>query len=381
MADRRAWIRAKKLALKRRISLKLKGEFNPYPKAPAGSELAPSDLSARLLAEAPLKLSHRKNHSLSSADWQDQARRKLAELAGYGRAELPAVEIHRQEFDDIPGYTRMEFILRDEFCGDLPVTIINRRGDGTADKPVMICLQGTNSGFHLSWGAERMPADPIKVAGGGDYAIQAADRGYLAVCLEQSCFGLRRENKLNRISSDPCIDAANHFLLFGRTLLGQRCSDVSAVVSWLENGRHDLPANRADIRLMGQSTGGTVALFTSALDIRIRATMATGCLGLMGETILQRGDPAGQNVLPGIMSWMELDDVVALSAPRPFLSVSGTRDHIWPAAAGARVVEMARPVFEQFGAGKRIEFVAVEGPHKFYPEESWQAFDRLLSAD
>ena len=67
---------------------------------------------------------------------------------------------------------------------------------------------------------------------------QAVARGYIAVCIEQLCFGERRELALTPRSADPCVDAFHHALLTGRTLLGERMSDVSAVIDWLTGDEH-----------------------------------------------------------------------------------------------------------------------------------------------
>ena len=92
--------------------------------------------------------------------------------------------------------------------------------------PVLLCLQGTASGADLSWGRIQSPADPIKIALGYTMALAASDRGYLAVCPEISALGERRERNIRPRSADPCIDAANHALLLGRTLLGERVTDI-----------------------------------------------------------------------------------------------------------------------------------------------------------
>lgn len=223
-----------------------------------------------------------------------------------------------------------------------------------------------------------MPSDPAKIARGGDYAIQAADQGYLAICLELSCFGLRIERKLQTRPANPCIGTANHLLLLGRCLLGDRASDVSSVVTWLIQGDHDLPAEPDNISIMGQSSGGSAALYSGAMDTRLRAIVAAGCLGFIRETIAARNDESGQNVIPGILNWMEMDDIVAFCAPRPFLTVSGTTDHIWPISGGTAVVDSAREVYEELDAENNIRAVAVEGPHRFYPHETWSAFRDLI---
>jgi hypothetical protein len=262
---------------------------------------------------------------------------------------------------------------------DLPIRMVwdpnIEKDDSVA---VVICLQGTNAGMHLSWGEARMPADPIKVFNGADYARQAARRGFLALCLEQSCFGERREQILASRSLTPCIDAANHALLFGRCLLGERVSDVSSVVNWLTEGAAGLTVDKDRIYAMGSSAGGTTAMFAGALDTRIAGVLAAGCVGFMCDTLLARGDSEGQNVVPGILRWFDLDAVVALCAPRPFVTVSGDKDHIWPFAGAKAVTDAAAPVYEAFDAADRLRAEKANGGHRFYPDVAWPTFMRAI---
>jgi hypothetical protein len=375
-----AQFRSKKIALRRRLSLLLTKTYDPYPSTPDGLLLSPSEQHSREYAAAPLQGSRQHLKNLSASDWQSSSRARLAELTGYRQSLAPAdTQTCSRDEPVREGYIRHSFYIRDEWGVDLPVQVVWKAHPEKRDLPVMMCLQGTNSGFHMSWGQELMPSDPIKISRGGDYAIQAADRGYMAICLELSCFGLRMERKLKTRSTDPCIDTANHLLLLGRCLVGDRASDVSSVVSWLIHGDHDLPIDGDCVSVMGQSSGGSVALFSGALDTRLHAVVATGCIGFTRDTIAVRRDAAGQNVIPGILNWMEMDDIVALCAPRPFLTVSGTRDHIWPIAGGQAVVESARTVYGELDAEDRIAAVAVEGPHQFYSDETWEALSKLLS--
>lgn len=371
-------IRSKKLAFRRRLELLFKNTYDPYPAMPPKLRLSPSEQHFRAYEDAPLQISRRHMKDRDVAEWQSAARAKLAELTGYRQSLTPADTLVSAEEPMKDGYHRHSFFIRDEWGADLPVQAVRKVQPDVRELPVLLCLQGTNSGFHMSWGQEIMPSDPAKIARGGDYAIHAADQGFLAICLEQSCFGLRMERKLRRRSADPCIDTANHLLLLGRCLLGDRASDVSSVITWLAQGGHDLPIERENVSIMGQSSGGSVALYAGAMDTRLRAIAATGCVGFIRETIAARNDASGQNVIPGILNWMETDDIVALCAPRPFLTVSGTHDHIWPVAGGQAVIDSARRVYGELGAENMVEAVAVEGPHRFYPDETWGAFQRLL---
>ncbi len=378
-----AWLRAqwqaRRLAARRRLALLLGREFDPYPVPPADVRLSPFESHAAACARAPLALAWRRAGIADPAAWQEAARAKLAELTGYACPAAPPAVRHERERPLAGGFLRRTLYLRVAEERDVPVNLVWQGDLDEAPRPVMICLQGTNAGAHLSWGEARMPADPLKLLRDADIALQAARRGYLAVCVEQTCFGERRERSLPRRSPTPCVDAAHHALLLGQCLLGERASDVSAVVDWLLAGEHGLCLDVGRIHVMGSSAGGTTALFAAALDERIGAVLAASCIGFVRDTIARRGDREGQNVVPGMLRWLELDDVVALCAPRPFLTISGTRDHIWPYAGAAAVVESAREVYAAMNAAEAIAACAAEGGHRFYAGTAWRAFEDLLA--
>ena len=204
-------------------------------------------------------------------------------------------------------------------------------------------------------------------------------RGYLSVCVEQACFGERREQVLARRSPTPCIDTANHALALGHCLVGERAGDVSAVLDWLLGGAHGLSIDVARIHVMGNSAGGTTALYSAALDERITAVLASSCLGFVRDTMRMRGDAEGQNLVPGMLLWFELDDIVALCAPRPFVTVSARDDHIWPYDGAAVVVQSAKKAYAALNAPDAIVAVPAEGGHRFYPEVAWPAFEKLIA--
>lgn len=365
------------LAIKRRIMRLSGGATDPYPVPPPGTHLSPSERHFEGYLVAPLALSWRSRCGGNVLEWQHQARAKLAELSGYD-APTQNPEAGHEQSHGLPGdLSRKSCYLQTGAAYDIPVHLIfDPALDGPL--PVMICLQGTNSGIHLSWGEVRLPADVERIARGATNALQAATRGYLAVAVEQACFGERRERHLVRRSHDPCIDAANHALLLGRTLLGERVSDISAVINWLVGGTHGLQLDPARLHIMGNSSGGTTALFASALDQRITAALIGGCIGYLRDTIGRRKDPSGQNVIPGILNWLEMDDVLALVAPRPVLLFAGREDHIWPYAGAEAVAESARGVYRAFGAPSNLQTTPAPGGHSYHPDVAWPAFEKLL---
>lgn len=377
----KAELRARKISLHRRMLRVLGFEYDPYPVAPSCVALSPSDCHRGTGAGAEMVLDWERTKIADAKEWQDQVRAKLIELSGYGRFGGPPRVNHLKDCANRDGFKHRSLYLKVRDGLDLPVRMVwDPSFESDRKIPVMICLQGTNSGMHLSWGEERMPADPIKIHYGADIARQAAAHGFLAVCLEQSCFGERRERWLFSPSEAVCIDAANHALLLGRSLVGERASDVTSLVNWLVEGAPGMAIDPEQIYIVGSSSGGTTALFASAMDERIAGVIASGCIGFIRDTLLTRGDSEGQNVVPGILRWFELDAVVALIAPRPFITVSGDRDHIWPFGGAQKVVESAQNVYTAFGADDRLAAIRAEGGHRFYPNLTWPAFAKLLIA-
>ena len=86
---------------------------------------------------------------------------------------------------------------------------------------------------------------------------------------------------------------------------------------------------RARVGCMGISGGGTVTLFATALEPRIRAAMVSGYLNTFRDSI---GSLAHciDNYVPGILNWAEMHDVAGLIAPRPLFVESGEKDNIFP---------------------------------------------------
>lgn len=364
------------LAALRKFSLWSSGDFHPYPKPPPGAALNPSQAHAHALKNLRPALSFRTEDAASAREWQTTARRTLADLCGYGTERSSPSVIHAGETVRKGPLHMRRFYVRVAPEADVPVMLM-WRDEAPSPAPVMICLQGTNSGFHLNWGEVRMPADPGRMSKGLDFGWQAAARGYVAVCIEQSCFGERQERAIRR-SANPTIDAANHALLLGRTLVGERATDVSSVIDWLTAGGAGLELDFGRLYVLGNSAGGTTAVHLAALDERIAGVLASGCLGFIRDTIARRRDGGGQNVIPSILKWLEMDDIVALVAPRPFLALSGTRDHIFPYEGAAAVVASARSVYRVLGAERFVVAVPANGPHRFYPEVAWPAFERLV---
>ncbi len=365
-------------ALKVKIARRLGRGADPYLPLPEGALLSPSLGIAAAYDGAPRRLGFPARGPLSPEAWQAQARAKLAELTGYAATRpIPEVTIQKGEVAVGDGIVRHSVYLRIRPDTDLPVHLVYRPGL-TQPAPVFLHLAGSTSGVHLGWGEAKVPIDHQRIAIGADMARQAAQRGYLAVSIEQIGYGERGERHLAKPSPNRTIDAANHLLLLGRTLMGDGAGDVSAALDWLLSGIGPLTADPDRIFLFGHSAGGTLAQYAAALDVRIRGVLASGSVGPVRQTIGARGAGGGDGIVPGLLNWFDTPDLIALVAPRVFVGLSGDRDHIFPASGIETVVDQARPFFALCGAADRVQAISVVGPHQYHAAASWDAWTRWI---
>ena len=96
--------------------------------------------------------------------------------------------------------------------------------------------------------------------------------------------------------------------------------------------------------------------------------------------MLARKPPGPDYAIPGILRWLGCADVIALSAPRPFVTVSGISHRIFPFHEVEPVAAEARKVYAVLDAEDRLQALAADGGHGFYPKVAWPAFEALVKA-
>jgi dienelactone hydrolase len=231
--------------------------------------------------------------------------------------------------------------------------------------PVIICIPGHGRGVDeivgiAEDGAQRERPDGYQ----NDFALQAVANGYAALAIEPFGFGHRRDDHARRsgAGSSSCQPSAGAALLFGQTMVGWRTWDVIRAIDYLHT-RPEVDVQR--IACMGISGGGTITLFASALEPRIKVGVVSGYYNRFADSIMSIPHCI-DNYVPGILNVCEMSDIAALIPPRCLFVESGTKDDIFPIAATRAAVEDARRIFTRFGVPEKLGFEEFEGEHKFW---------------
>jgi len=102
---------------------------------------------------------------------------------------------------------------------------------------------------------------------------------------------------------------------FGRILFGKRFWDVKRALDYLGT-RDDIDSTKLSV--WGEETGSILALYTSALDNRIRKVVANGGLS---SYIFEDGvtEQPLWTFIPGILKYADIAQVASLVSPRPLI--------------------------------------------------------------
>ena len=357
------YILSKFIALKRRIYIALFGKFDPYPVISKDIFLNPSNFNKYESERLEAKLDLNKAEINNIHKWKVDTKNKLKELLKI-KDNLYFNVISECNMTIKNGYIRKRLLIEFSKFRHAPIDIITKKNT-TNFKGIMFCMQGTNSGAHLSLGEIRMPADVMKVEKGSDLAIQAAEEGFIAISYERIGFGERREQELSKRNSSPTLDASLHSLHLGNTLLGESVKEIVLIVEWLKK-----EYKNKNLWLIGYSAAGTAIVASAALDNNIDGIAVGGCVGLSRETILNRGS-TGYNDIPDMLEWFDFDAQIGLISPRPCIIIAGIKDHIWPYKGALKVVQNSKKVFKHDSSEEKLILIKGEGGHTYYPNIMW----------
>ncbi|MFA9479334.1 alpha/beta hydrolase family protein [Phycisphaerales bacterium AB-hyl4] len=296
--------------------------------------------------------------------WQLQARAVLAELVGFDPDRRPAfTTVRLWQRSHCLGHIE-KWLLRAEPGIDVPIYWC-RPARPHESNPTMICLQGHTTGMHCSIGASQ--ADPFideAPPNDRDYALQCLAHGFNALCVEQRGFGERRENC--DLKTD-CQHMAMRALLLGRTLVGERVADAQLALRW---ALQQPTVNAHRVGIMGNSAGGTTAMYAAALMDNFWLAVPSCSFGRLRDTWFA-GRRCVCGYVPRLLNTLDLPDVLALHAPNPVIVVGGEQDYHAPGKALRPAFADLQTRYAASGAAEACRLVIGPEGHRFYASLAW----------
>ena len=189
--------------------------------------------------------------------WVQRRRARLGELLGPEPQEVP-LNLETLESEASDGYRRDKIVFDTEDTMSVPAYLLvpDARVDQPPGPAVLAC-HGHGPGKTQVVGLEHtdMP--------NADYALQLVRRGYVVLAPDLRCFGERLD--WNPEDHYACDTNLVHAAMAGWNPLAQNIWDLRRCLDVLE--QHPL-VDRGRLGMVGISYGGTVTLFTAAVDTR-----------------------------------------------------------------------------------------------------------------
>jgi cephalosporin-C deacetylase-like acetyl esterase len=215
--------------------------------------------------------------------------------------------------------------------------------------------------------------------------------GGAAVCLpDLRGTGETRPESDSRGRSSAGTSLSSTELMLGQTLIGQRLSDLRAVLRHLQthdeldatriavwgdsfatpnaaDRRLDVPLDADDLPKLAEPLGGLLAMLGALFDDDIRAVYVRGSLVSL-QSVLESSScyVPHDAIIPGSLTVGDLSDIAAALAPRPLRLeglVDGCNRRV-PAEAAARSLMPTRQAYESAGAPERLQIETDDRPRE-----------------
>ncbi|HEY0074824.1 MAG TPA: alpha/beta hydrolase family protein [Abditibacteriaceae bacterium] len=270
---------------------------------------------------------------------------------------------------DFETYTREKICITTEPGIEIPFYLLlpkNARGP----LPLVLCPHGHGRRGKETYAGDYEDENEKQQGEDGErnLAIQAVQQGYAAIAPDVRGFWemARREDQESG-ANNSCAELQKQALMFGRTLIGERVHDMGRLLDYAATRRE---IDISKVVITGNSGGGTVSLFTAALDERISIAAPSCYFCTFFDSIISiHHCPC--NIVPGVMNLGEMWDVAGLIAPRPMLAIAGRDDSIFPIQATQRAFGHLQNIYAAQGTPNNCELFVGEGGHRYYKARVW----------
>ena len=234
-------------------------------------------------------------------------------------------------------------------------------------RPAILCCHGHGPcGKEPVMGNDSSPelADNIKLHN-YNYGEVMAQKGFCTYAIDWIGFGERNDNnKPNNLALASGRDWCNlyylHATMLGTTSLAINVAHGKAATDFVST----LPnVDQKRLGVMGLSGGGTMSLWMTLCDERIKASEII-CYSDLWEAFGFRDiNYCGMQVAPGLYKLVDLPDLQGLIAPRPLLITIGANDTCFKVDTAMECYKRLSRIYGAAGAKDSLEVDLHPGEH------------------
>ena len=294
----------------------------------------------------------------------DETRQKLWRLLG----DIPPPFLPQVSIDSVrdePGYTLEHLTFANGLGDTVYGYLLLPKG---IDAPAPALLYHHEHGGKYSLGKEAA----IRVRENG-YApgLALVEAGFIVLAIDAYGFGQREHQGPGGLSESGAsteLSLYKRFVWEGRSLWGMMAHDDLTALRYLLSRPEVDPAR---IGAAGMSLGGSRTTWVAALDETVKAAVPISQMTRYRD-FADSGNLRMHAIyyyVPGMLvSGLDMEHIVALTAPRQQLILTGDLDPLSPIAGIHKVMAYASEVYREAGAPDNLELVLYEGvAHAYLP--------------
>lgn len=306
-----------------------------------------------------------------------ELKNKLIEIMGLDVIKLNSCPenliIESQEQKE--GYKLIRFVYESEKDMFVPAYLLIP----TTNKkkyPVAITLQGHKSGgMYNSIGIVK-DEDDEEYQPRGAFALQAVKNGFAALCVElRGMSGELQPSTEERMWGGNCLTTAMMALTIGRTLLGERCWDISRAIDLLPKFQE---LDTDNVIITGNSGGGTMSFYSACIDERIKLSVPSCAFCTYQDSILHVMH-CTCNYMPNMYKYFDMQDLALLIAPRKLVIVCGKEDMIFPLDGVKKGFETVKEIYRLSNAEENLKLVVTPKGHYWCEDIVWKEITDIIS--
>lgn len=159
-----------------------------------------------------------------------------------------------------------------------------------------------------------------------------------------------------------CLINARYLSMADFSLAGMRAYEAAKTIDMIEKMGLNM-----DITAFGISGGGMGVQQLSAVDDRVQRLIVACYANTYQDSILAK-EHCPCNFTPGMLKVGDSYHMLALSAPKPMLTVNGLWDRGFPEAGSRKAFEYLEQVYARFGAADEYRWQLIEGKHEIHED-------------